>query len=163
MVRGMLPSEAAESRMARDVASFRLAEALTAAESTPLAEEVQAVIRLRDRLAERLAAAPLALSELRLRDRTLRSLRLVSADRTSVKLAKDDARMSVAWSDLEPSQFVTLVHDGLPSLDGVDRLALGVYCWSVGRRSEAEEYLAPLRGTDLGPQAARILRRIENK
>jgi serine/threonine-protein kinase len=163
LLRGGAASEAAESRMARDVASFRLAEALSDAERTPLAEEVQAVIRLRDRLAERLAAAPPSLAELRLRERTLRSVRLESADRSSVTIAKDNLRMAVAWSDLEPSQFVTLVHDGLPALDDLDRLALGVYCWSVGRKTEAREYLGPLHGTGLDPQANRILRRIENK
>jgi serine/threonine protein kinase len=162
-LRGRAASEGGESGIARDVASFRLAEALTAAESTPLAPEVQAVIRLRDRVAGRIASVPASLSELRLRERTLRSVRLESADRSFLKVAKGDVRMTVAWADLEPSQFISLADDGRSGLDDVDRLALGVYCWSVGRNGEAREYLGLLRGTDLDPQADRILRRMDAK
>jgi serine/threonine protein kinase len=156
-------SGAPEVRVARDLAAFHLEDALSSAGEGPLGDEVRTVLRLRARLISRLSAGPVPLGELRLRERTLHSVTLDAVDPRSLCVARDGVRTAVPWSDLEPSQFLALVHDRLPEPDEEDRLALGVYCWSVGRVTEAREHLGSLAGTGTGARADRILRRIENR
>jgi serine/threonine protein kinase len=158
---GFAASRSAESRVASELALFRPANAVAAAAGSDLAEDAQAVARLHSRLVARLAAAPRDVAELRLRDRTIRSVRLESADAEALSVSSATSKLSVPWSDLEPSQLIGLALLVLPEPDDVDRLALGAYCWCVGRKTEAREYLQSIRKGSEGARAERLLKRID--
>ena len=107
-----------------------------------LKEESRRIQGLRDEMEARL---PVRLEALSLKDASLYDVVLARGE--SGQLRAGDR--FVAWSDLEPSQIVSLARLTGVAEDPEYRFALALYCAKVGRRFDARTLFESLRGTAL--------------
>ncbi|HEX7898040.1 MAG TPA: protein kinase [Planctomycetota bacterium] len=105
-----------------------------------LKEESRRIQGLRDEMEARL---PVRLDALSLRDASLYDVVLERGESGQLK-AGDRV---VSWSDLEPSQIISLARATGAVEDPERRFALGLYCARVGRRFDARTLFESLRGS----------------
>jgi len=162
--------ESRESEIHRAIASFHPASARALAirlrdeargdvyegRASRLAEEATWVIRLQNRIADRLASSPLDWPALRTRSgEAAGRVRIVGSDSRGFRVIQDGRTSGVSWESLDPVPLLELLQAALGVPEDSDVLALGILSLRCGLRGEEGRYFARLRTTPLGPVAER--------
>ncbi len=142
---------------AAELGAFRPEAVLRRSADPGLREEAARVESIRARILDRMSGTGLAFEELRLRERTLRDARITGGDSRSLSVRASGVELRVAWSDLEPSQLLSIARESGMEGDADGLLALAIFSLRSGRRMDAKEYFEALRRGPHAPLAERYL------
>ncbi|MBI4563506.1 MAG: protein kinase [Planctomycetes bacterium] len=127
-------------------------------------ESVEWVRTMKARLIAALNRKPgYRVRDFRLRDQTLRDVEIVHADERRVVAVRGERTNDIPWSAIEPEQLTDMIRTALGSANPADRLGLAIYCIKTRQRSEAEELLRSLNGTDLEIPSRAYLKELRDK
>jgi serine/threonine protein kinase len=122
-----------------------------------LAEEASWLTRLQKQAVDRLAAQPLDLKELRLRDGSAMSARIVGGDAAGLRIRSAAGEGSVPWEKIEAVQLIDLLWTLVRETEDDGLMGLGILSLRSGRTAEAGRIFGRLRNTPLAPVAERYL------
>jgi len=119
-------------------------------------QQLLLVEELGKRLAERLNLKRPTMAKLGLAQGCLSEVEILKATTKKLYLLSNDTPREVAWSNLPPSEIVTLA-EAVELTEPEDRLALGIVCHHARLAEAATRYLLSLRGTPFEEAAQHIL------
>lgn len=124
--------------------ALTLARLLEGPEKAPLTAQAAKVLALAEALARAVSDRQPELAEFRLRERTLRHVKLVKATDSGIQLIMSGRTLTQAWREVEPSQILDLARRLELERDPVLRHALGLYAQNAGRLLDARDYFDSL-------------------
>jgi serine/threonine protein kinase len=127
------------------------------ARASRLAEEAAWLTRLQNQALDRLTARPRDLAEIRLRDGSATSGRIIGGDAAGLRVLREDGVRHLPWESLSESQLLELLRSVVGESEDAGLLGLGILSLRTGRTSEAARYFERLRSTPLAPVAERYL------
>jgi lipoprotein NlpI/predicted Ser/Thr protein kinase len=140
---------------------FRFKEAIVAAEASlsgenadrdlPRLEELRLQDLLLSGLVERIQKNPRDYPRFSLKTGALKDVRVLYATAERLFLRVGTRAEDCPWSRIEPSQFLALVRDYWPDIDGRAALGLGVWCLKHGLSGEAAVALKRPSGAEKTP------------